>query len=572
MAVNVLDGALEFSAEVNLSTFDEQMKAIGQRIQNVAEQAISSSKDQVTAVENIIKNIAPNGAPALQATIDKVKELQKEEKKFQELINTTTDPQLLTQYKTSLEGVQKLLDDAPNKINQQVNDVIAQNIKDAAAEMGIGSEAFVAATSQLRKIKNELVNTDKNDPRYQQLLEDAEQLEHKIKNVNKELELSSSNVAGIEAVGQGVRGLIGGFEAFSGVLALTSQNNEQVKKTTEHVIAAMGILNGIEELGKVIAKDSALNTYLLAQYRKLTAINTAEQAVATEVLAVAEEGQAVATAEAAVAQEELNVALSANPAGILLLALTAIIIAIQAFSSEEEDATEKQTKLNEAMAEANGLLVELADSFAELHKQQAIEAENAVSLAQAQGKSEKEIFELKSKSLKAKQDELRIKLLTLVADKNEIELKEIQLESVNSQIRGLIEMKGVTGELLASEEERLKNLESQKKAIESILNPAKSLTDELNTNTSEQDNLKAEAAKKAHDDALKSDQALAEARLILAKKNTQEELAAQINAIKERTRVELDNVNLTQGRKNKDSRPTAKGPGRGKPQIQNTSS
>jgi hypothetical protein len=417
MGLNILGGPLEFDAQINMGTFDGQIKKMIQSILDVAEKAIASSKTQAEAITAIINAINPEGSPALQATIEKIKELQAEEKKFIDLVNTTQDPEQLKQYQANLEQIQKLLDAAPQQLQDQVEQEIIAYVEASIKSLNLATDGTISAATQLRAIKNELAVTDENDPKFQLLLEQAAQLEEKVKSVNKEVKQAAESTAGIGAAGQGLRGVVAGFEAYASVLSLTGTNSEKAEKATRQVIAAMGVLNSIEEIGKVLAKDSALNTFLLAQFRKSAAISTAAQAAATEELVVAEEAQVVATEGAAVAQAELNVAMAANPAGILLLAIGAIAAAITFFSSSASDAAEQQHKVNQAMLEAQDLMDQLAELYIQHYKDQTKAAETAISLAEAQGKSENEIFELRDKALKTKRQEN----IALLANKGIVE-------------------------------------------------------------------------------------------------------------------------------------------------------
>jgi hypothetical protein len=87
----------------------------------------------------------------------------------------------------------------------------------------------------------------------------------------------------------------------------------------------------------------------------------------------------------------------------------------------------------------------------------------------------------------------------------------------------------------------------EEKKYNVILNAFDSLTNSNN----DLDKLALERAKKAREDALKSETAFAEQRLLLSKKNTAEELRFQIEAIRAKTKEELSDVNLTTGEKAK---------------------
>jgi hypothetical protein len=167
--------------------------------------------------------------------------------------------------------------------------------------------------------------------RFEALTEQARQLTQAYSNVNKELHLASSNVAGLNAIQEAFRGIIGGAEAVGGVFGLLTGDEKQAAEITKNLIAAQSILNGVTEVGSLLSKNSALNTFLrttiLAKQAKVVeeaAIAEEALTVTTEETAVAQTESVVATEAATVAQEELNVAMLANPAGLILAAIVAL--------------------------------------------------------------------------------------------------------------------------------------------------------------------------------------------------------------------------------------------------------
>ncbi len=268
---------------------------------------------------------------------------------------------------------------------------------------------------------------------------------------------------------------------------------------------------------------------------------------ASQALNAAQNLQIVSTEGAAAAQQALNVALDSNPIGAVVLAVQAIIAAFAFYSNQLEDAKEKQKEMNEALAQANELFVQLVKLQNSINADQTKAAENAVSLAQAQGKSENEIYRLKLKALEARKNENGIILETLQSNSEDLGYYRAKVESLRQSELSLIRLKAQLGELTDFDEQRLVVIQAQTKAYTSLLNAAQAAADAIKSADAEAANLRAEQAKKAHDNALKSSVAEAEARVLLAKKNTRQELELQIAAIKAKARADLDNVNLTSG-------------------------
>jgi hypothetical protein len=584
MAVNVLGGSLEFDAVLTTDGLDAGTAAIKAEIQDLITQyqKLAAAGDPIgDGFEHASEEAKLFGALMLHLSQQTGQAFDaKQVKKYADAIdlaNQQIAPLLstlaesvgadkLTELADALEQVDddgkalqitlKFIKDNIGALNldpqgaQALNSAILQ-LENTFGGLSTQTDNFATKTksafSQLRDLKNDLVNTDKDDPAFGKELEEAEKLENKIKNVNKTLELTGKNTAGLAALTEATKAVIGGFEAWNGVLGLIADSDEQVEKTIKNVVSAMGVLNGIQEISAVLDKRSELNLFLMEQLRRLTAKSTEEQAIATELLAGAQETEAVATEGAVVAQEELNVAMEANPAGILLLAITGLVIALQAFASSHKDATEEQIKANEAYAEGAEILEKLAELQADAFKDRATEANDAVSLAQAQGKSEQDILNLKLLALKADQQSGIYQLAFLGYSKQEYGIMQAQMENLLEQQHAVLSLKNSGEELSKDDQKRLDLINAQIKALDAQLSPIKKLVESNKAIDAQIEENRATSEKKQRDDALKSAQATADAKLIIAKKNTQAEQDAAIEAIKRRRAVELNDPNLTDG-------------------------
>jgi hypothetical protein len=555
MAVNSLGGPLEFDLVINTDALPAASAQITSDLDKIGNKAKEAATKQQESIAGIINSFAQGTTPAVDAVIAKIQQLQDEEAKLEKQISGTKDVGQLNAYKTSLAQIQQELNAAPAQLyNAVLQTVEKQGIvtgTTVADSMDNAGQKAISALAQLRKIKSELVLGGNQNPQFDALLEHATELEHRIKNVNRELELSSSNVSGLEALKQGVQGLIGGFTALAGVTGLMAKDDKDLQASINTVVSAMAILNGVEEIGKVLSKESALNIFLLAQYRKLTATATEEQAVATETLTVATEGEAAATEAATVATDGLTVAMEANPAGVLLLVLSALVIAIQSYISSMKNASQEQADLNNRLTEANNIMGELSQLYVARYKEASAQAENAVALAEAQGAGEQKILSLKQQALAAKRQEN----VAILADLGYMDLRgntmKQQLEYKRAELVDALEELGALKQSKGVDEDRLKLAQSKVDLIKSQVGSADESLKAIQDADAQTEAIRAEAGKKAYDDALKSAAALAEARVILAKKYTEQERDLEIAAIRARTKVELDNANLTAGERTK---------------------
>lgn len=525
----------------------------------------------------------------LLSTIDLLNQSQKSREEEMGVENGTIahKQQLLTElkrqweevataeFKSSEEG--KVMLKSIADLKSEIDQLDPDNLTQAAEKAAVG-------TARLQELRNQMISMKPGDEGYDKLINEANVLANRIQNVNKELKLLGSNNSGLDATMIAVRGVIGGFTALQGVIGLTSGESKELQKTLLVVTSAMSVLQGVSEFSNALAKEGQLNQYLLSLFMKNTAAAAAVQTVATTELAaaqevqsgaaavniaaaegtaiaatdvaVAEEAQAVATIQAAGALEVLTTAMLANPATVLLVALTAIVGAMYAFVSSAETAEEKQIKVNDAISQSNELLERLAELYNEAYKQGTKNAEHAIALAQAQGKSEMDIFELRKKALDAK----RLENIAMLSTKgynldvnNEVEkglgLLKAELEMRTLEAEAIVNLQMLGQELTDNEKERLDLLKSQIKFLDTRYQSIKTASDNLKEVNAQQIQLAAEKNKKIADDALKSDADSAEARHILARKNTKAELDAAIDAINKKKAVELNDPNLTPGGK-----------------------
>lgn len=410
--------------------------------------------------------------------------------------------------------------------------------------------------TQLREIRyaiaGAIATKGEGSPEVLQLTQQAAQLEQRLKNAQNQVKLFASNTSGIDALKQGFTGLLGGATAVISTFSLFSDDSDELQKTMVKLFAVMQAVTGAEQFMSVVNKNSAVTQYILAQYRKLTAVNTAEQTAATEALSVAQGVQTAATEGTTAAMTALDIAMDANPVGLVIAAVAALAAGLVVLASNTRDQIEIQKEFSDALAETNALLVNIVESYGEIYHQHTEDAKNAVSMAQAEGKSQADILTLKQKALEAEKLEAEQKLAGLgfsatqtKTQQDQVKALQDQNEAITEQIRGLESIPDK--QRLDYQNKQLAALQSQQKAIEAILNPAQKYVDILKGNDQGlQENAAAQAAAQK-EAALRSAQGVADARLQVAKKGSEEELNARIAAINAARNTELSDVNKTAG-------------------------
>ena len=137
-----------------------------------------------------------------------------------------------------------------------------------------------------------------------------------------------------ESVQKIATGVASGFAALQGVTALLGIENENLEKTLVKVQSAMAIaqgIGGLKDLYEGIAKwgvafgDVSDNAERMTVVMETAASVTSASAAASTADTTAKTAETVATEGATVAQKGLNTAMKANPIGLVIVAITALI-------------------------------------------------------------------------------------------------------------------------------------------------------------------------------------------------------------------------------------------------------
>jgi hypothetical protein len=363
----------------NFSLNDADIKSVSAAVDTLDSSFSAAAGSGQTVAQKLkeISKLAPTAGKAFDSTSIKqfVSTVTQASAKVTTLLQKGLkglDPSILT-------GLQNELDTTVDEFKrlQIITDFIKKNIgqlnlsddevKQLAGAVTLVEKSFGKVSdkeetvkSRLLEIKNELANmaanrVDKASPEFQQRLKEATELEQAIKGVNKQVKLTGSETSSLDALRQGFQGLIGVAEAAGGIIGFFSDDEAKAQVVTKNLVALMATLNGIREVGDIISKKSALNEFLLAKYRQLTATSTASAAVSQAALTGAQEGGVVATEAATTAQVELNAALLANPVAIILGSVIALygaysILANTVFRASNAQIQEKAAR--ESLAEA----------------------------------------------------------------------------------------------------------------------------------------------------------------------------------------------------------------------------
>lgn len=176
--------------------------------------------------------------------------------------------------------------------------------------------------AELKQIKNELnaleLAGQGGSEQFRRLQLRAGELTDQIGDTNAQVAILASDTAKFDALISGVTGLVGGFTAAQGAIALFGVENEELEETLVKVNGAMAVLQGLQAMADTLNKDSAFNVIFLSGARKADAAATAAQTAAIGT-------QTVATRVATVATKGFSLALKAIGIGLIITAIAYLI-------------------------------------------------------------------------------------------------------------------------------------------------------------------------------------------------------------------------------------------------------
>ena len=245
-----------------------------------------------------------------------------------------------------------------NEIGQRINE-INNELKQFDASIGnfqrnVGNYAgsFKNARQELAALKTEMDNAEVGSERYNAAFSRAAEITHTLQERQEMLKYSAadlgtqlSNITGIAS------GLMGGFNALQGVLALTGNKSEELQETMMKLQAGIAIVQGLQGLEGMTKKAKGLVDGLTAM---IFSTNETTAAVAGETTAVvantaAQEANTIATGAATVATKAFQKALVATGIG-------AIIVLIGSLIAHWEDFKDMVGLSNEKLEQFQGIM------------------------------------------------------------------------------------------------------------------------------------------------------------------------------------------------------------------------
>lgn len=404
-------------------------------------------------------------------------------------------------------------------------------------------------TEQLRQLQ---LNGQAGSEAYQRIRDQLVQLNVAQREVNAQIQQQSSVAYTFDTIVKGTQLAAGGYSVLTGAMGLFGEKNQDVQMMMMKLQSTIAMTTGVQSVYNAVVGEGNIIT-------RISALQIRAKALA-ESLATKN------TIAATVAQKIFNLVAMANPYVLLAMAIITVVGALYIFSRNTENVIEKQKKLNDLVKES----IDLKDKYAEelkIRGEENIKAlQREYDLMKARGASEAQL------ALKQRQiDQERIKNANEIVDryKDEIDSIERNKIAVDKYTEGLSNMnkalyeaqkKGLSKTTFKFDGQ-VQKIDINEKAIEATreklqrgleiatlrLDQGRKAQQEQRDALDQEQKNTAEANKKAAEAGRRSAVAMAEYKVLIAKKGTEEELAAQIAAIKVKRDADLANINLTKG-------------------------
>jgi hypothetical protein len=307
--------------------------------------------------------------------------------------------------------------------------------------VGKAAEATKNLKTQLKELKAELASGSLTGRAFDEAAERAARLQETLDDVNQQLRSLANSKAEIALNGfmSLAQGIVGGFTAAQGAMALFGDENEEVQKALLKVQSAMALLNGIQAVNNSLKKEEGL----------LTAANI----IKTKVLTATQAAYTFVVGASTGAMKLFRLALAATGIGALVVGVGLLIANFDKVKSAVMGVVNRFKNLGDgtknlisvlfpivgiirlvyAGLEKLGVFTEsAADKYEKLEKanqKQGKQMQREIDLMEAQGASARELYLAKHKMLMLEYEtmEAKRKLIGLTTEE-----KEAQKDLANS--------------------------------------------------------------------------------------------------------------------------------------------
>ena len=272
------------------------------------------------------------------------------------------------------------------KLSNEVEDLaktMSQNVLGKAANeleqfTNSSTEAMQGAKSlkaELRDLKKQIASGNFSGKELEQMTKRAAELTDHLGDVNEKIKALSSDTKRIDAMVGAMKGVAAAASVAAGATALFGTENKQMAEAAQKAQAAMALLAGVQEIAALATSENAAKTLFLDGAQKL----------------------------ATVSSRVLGVTITTSMAAATM-GLSLVIAAVAGLALSMNDAKDKQQRLTEEMERAEKQLLAQLDLYQRIGKIRSDGYKFQADLAQAQGKSDKEVLDARLKGIQEELD------------------------------------------------------------------------------------------------------------------------------------------------------------------------
>lgn len=352
-----------------LKEFGVTEQAIVERTQTLSEAFTGMIAAFVKSGKSIGSTDFTSGLKELQSQVkltnaEVVRYLNTAKKNFQTGLINETDAKKIQQYQQAIS----------------VTEAEIQKFGVKEAEVGEKTLALRTRLQNAKEAFSELIEQGiDSGPAFDEAKKNLQELSEQSQKVNELTANLGSETRNLEGFIELARGAAAGYELMIAAEELWGETNQEVQEGLRKLMAVMALLNGLQEIQRVLSKESQANQLLETLFRKQNAAAAGAQAISEEALnaqkaiaiaqtrgiTIAEAQQLIATESATAAQKGLNAAMFANPVGIILASVVALYGAYQLYTHTIGEATEAEKEHKAELEAIDEVNKKAIDSLAE---------------------------------------------------------------------------------------------------------------------------------------------------------------------------------------------------------------
>lgn len=176
----------------------------------------------------------------------------------------------LKQQQTAIQGEIRVRKSLLNELRDQSNALedVATKIETERANVEKAANAHTSLRSKIREVKEEMANLrangiDENSAAYKNLVNELGRLQDIQGDIQAQGSIMANDENQFAGMLSGLQGVVGGFTAAQGAVALFGAENEELQRIMLKVQSLMSITMGLQQVAQTLNKDSAFSLVTL---------------------------------------------------------------------------------------------------------------------------------------------------------------------------------------------------------------------------------------------------------------------------------------------------------------------